>query len=229
MTGAERIALLSRIEMIRRASDRRTWIAAFLFVAVLALGAWSYWSALPPRPQDDRLFGYAYIVAALVALHLGIARDRRFRFDAFLAANFVSPLEIYLSKLGAMLACTASATIGAFTVALAASAGDLQYAAWYSLLFAFVTLLFLPMIVLAEAVLDIEYPVAIVALLFMAVVSIVGRTGDAKRVLRIMGLTLSRYDYTGLALLGVRVAAAGLLVALLYPLFKWRVSGKSAD
>jgi hypothetical protein len=74
-----------------------------------------------------------------------------------------------------------------------------------------------------ELFLDIEYPVAIVVLLFTATISIVGRTADAKRLLHILGLDVARFDYAGLSLLALRLCAAALLLAAVYPFFKWRV------
>ena len=227
MSNARRIALLAQIELERRARTPRTWIAGGIFVLILAWGAWTYSHALPPRPEDDRLFGYAYLIALVVALHLGIARDRRFRFDAFLTCNLLPVAASYSAKVVAGLMCTALASVAAFVIAAFTSFGDFEYAAWYAILFLLVTLLFMPWLVLIELLLDIEYPVAIVGLLFTAGISILNRAVGAKAVLHAFALDIARFDYGDLTRLAVRAAVAILLTFALLPLYSLRVNPRS--
>ena len=217
------VSTLTFVELKRRARSFRTAAAFVLFLAVLGVGSWFYWQALPPRPQDDRLFGDAYVLAALVALHAGIARDRRFYFDAFLANNILAPRELYTSKLCATVLCLLAASCCTFVVALAMSAGDVEYSAWYSIVLCLVALLFLPAVLLSELLLEIEYPVAIVALAFTALLSVAGRASGARRILDALALAGERFDYSNLSRLALRAFIAVAVTGLLYPLYLWKL------
>jgi len=217
------VSTLTFIELKRRARSFRTATGFVLFLAVLGVGSWFYWQALPPRPQDDRLFGDAYVLAALVALHAGIARDHRFQFDAFLANNVLAPRELYASKVCAAVLCILVASFCTFVVALAMSAGDIEYSAWYAMLLCLVALLFLPAVVLSELLFEIEYPVAIVALAFTAVLSVAGRASGARRILDALALGGERFDYSNLSRLALRAVIAILVTGLLYPLYLWKL------
>src|SRR5688572_2524095 len=132
--SARMIWQLTSFDTGRIIRDRMTWIGVVAFALLLSAGAWSYWHSLPPRDPGDRLFGYAYLTAALLTFHVGIARDRAVRFDECLISNFASPSVVYAAKVMAALVTLLFLAGICLAVALVASAGDFRYAAWYVVL-----------------------------------------------------------------------------------------------
>lgn len=223
----ERITLLMRFEFKRWLRDRTVIFAAALSLSLVILGAWQYQQALPPRPQDDRLFGYAYLLFAVLALHTGIARDRPDRFDALLAGNFLHLRDVFVARILVLLLIIVAIGVSAVVLGLVTSRGDVAFAIWYPLLFTSVFLVFLPIIVLAEIVFNTRYPVAIVMLLFMTSMTALRHLGKAQPVLKVLGLDVDRFDYADLTGLLARSVVALVVTFAWLPLYSWRVGAPS--
>ena len=210
---------LFSMELRRMLRDPMTAAGLFAFAVFLALGAWLYWRALPPRPQNGRLFGEAFLLGGIIAWHTGIARDRGDRFDSYLAANFFPPVALYLAKVAAAIAFLLAYASAAFLLAVATSAGDVGYAAHYAGLYALAFALALPGIVLIELALTTRYPVPILLLLFFAVLGIYSRIGDVQALIRLLGMdgTIAAGPATA------RTAIALVLLGACYPLFRFRL------
>jgi hypothetical protein len=209
------------IELRRTLHDRMTWIGVLGFTVILGVGAWLYWNALPPRPANGRLFGESYLLATMIAWHAGFARDRASKFDMYLAANFVHPAALFFAKVSAALAIVGGFSAIAFAFAVASSAGDIRYAAHYTLVFSFAAVLALPAIVLIELVLNTRNPVPILIILFFTSLALYSRFGDARAFIGTLGLDGS----TQIPGTAARCAIALALTAALYPLFKLRMGG----
>src|SRR5690606_7631714 len=171
---AGRVRALAAVELRRMMRAPGTLVGVVGFLILLAVGHWSYWTTLPPRPEDDRLFVWAYIVAMCGMLRFGLAEDRELAIDEYLVPNLISPLRYALSKLLATTAMLGVFGAGAFACAAAASAADLQYAAWYTVLMTLVVWMLLPALLLVEICIDTRYPALFVLLAFVATL-IVGR------------------------------------------------------
>jgi hypothetical protein len=221
--SSSRVRELAAFEMRRLLHDRLAWIGAAVFAAVLGLGAWQYWNALPPRPENSRLFSEAYILALVIAAHAGLARDRMARFDAYLCANFADPLEVYGSKVISTLVYLAGFAVFAFACALATSAGDVSYAAHYAGLFFLGAVLILPAVILAELALNTRHAIAVLVILFFATLVVYGRNHDVRALMQTLGLDGS-FHPVGAA---VRTVAALAAVAACYPLFRLRLGRHS--
>lgn len=219
----EPIPLLMAFEFKRWLHDRTVIFAAALSLSLIILGAWQYHQALPPRPQDDRLFGYAYLLFAVLALHTGIARDRPDRFDAFLAGNLMPLRDVFVARILVLLLIIVAIGVSAMAIGLITSRGDVAFAIWYPLLFTSVFLVFLPVIVLAEVVFNTRYPVAIVMLLFMTSMTALRHLGKAQPFLKVLGLDVERFDYADLTGLLARSVVALVATFACLPLYSWRV------
>jgi hypothetical protein len=222
-----RVRALVGVELRRIARAPGTAVGVVGFLVLLAVGHWSYWTTLPPRPEDDHLFVWAYIIAMCGMLRFGFAEDRELDLDEYLVTNLVSPLRYVLSKLLAVAAMLGVFGAGAFACAAAASAGDLQYAAWYTVLMTLVTWMSLPALLLIELAIDSRYP-AIFVLMAFAATLVAGRLVFGSLVIvEALGLDIERYAYASLAPLAVRAAVAAWLLVVLYPLCRLRLVGRA--
>lgn len=222
-----RLRALVAVELQRAMRSPGALVGVAGFLILLGVGHWSYWTSLPPRPEDDRLFVWGYIVAMCGMFRLGLSEDRELALDEYLVSNLVSPLRYALSKLLATIAVVGIFGAGAFVCAAAASAGDFQYAAWYTVLMTLVVWTLLPVLLLVELGIDTRYPALFVLLIFIAAV-VVGRLALGPiAIVRVMGLELERYVYSSLAPLGVRALVAGWVLVLLYPLWRLRLVGRA--
>jgi hypothetical protein len=207
------------LEWRRVVRDRSSHVALGLFVLVAGIGAWLYWNALPPRPPGSRLFGEAYVLALVVGGHVGLARDRAVRFDAFLISNFVTPAHYYVTRVViAVMTLTAFAAI-AFAIALVLSFGDLAYAAEYAATLYFASLMALPAIVILELFLNSRHTVAILLIGLVVTMTLYGRANDPRPVLRALGLSGELDVWASLFRSGI---ALTISIAF-YPLFRWRI------
>ena len=214
--------LLRRIiafEAGRRWHDRVTWIALAAFVIVLALGAYDYWSSLPPRPGGDRLFGDAYLLGLALGFHFGIAHDRSSRFDLFMSSNLATPLTLYFAKLATGLLMLFAFTAVAFLLALAMALGDIAYAAQRSFQLFALAMVLVPLIVALELIVTIRYPTVLVLLIAFTMLAVHSRFGDTRAVLSWIGLD----GQIGAAEFAFRLFVSLSVVAALYPLFRVRL------
>ena len=207
------------MELRRTLRDPLTWAGLFAFVIILLVGAWLYWRTLPPRPQNSRLFGEAFMLATIIAWHTGIARDRATRFDVYLAANLVEPSALYAAKVTAALTFLLMFGTLSFVVALAASAGDFGYAAHYTGLLLLASMLALPALVVIELALTTRYPMPILLLLLLAGLGVYSRMGDVQALMRWLGMS----GEIRVVPATLRTATALLLTALCYPLYRLRL------
>lgn len=222
-----RMRALVAVEVQRALRSPGALVGLSGFLILLGVGHWSYWTSLPPRPEDDRLFVWGYIVAMCGMFRLGLGEDRELALDEYLVSNLVSPLQYALSKLLATIAVVGIFGAGAFLCAAAASAGDIRYAAWYTVLMTLVVWTLLPVLLLVELGIDTRYPALFVLLIFIATV-IVGRLALGPiAIVRVMGLEIERYVYSSLAPLGVRALVAAWVLVLLYPLWRLRLVGRA--
>lgn len=224
---AGRVRALAAVELRRMMRAPGTLVGVAGFLVLLAVGHWSYWTSLPPRPEDDRLFVWAYIVAMCGMLRFGLAEDRELGIDEYLVPNLVPPFRYALSKLLATVAMLGIFGAGAFICAAAASVGDLQYAAWYTVLMTLVVWMLLPVLLLVEICIDTRYPALFVLLVFVATL-IVGRLMlGPVAIVQLLGLDVQRYVYASLGPLGVRALVSGWLLVVLYPLCRLRLVGRA--
>lgn len=213
---------VTRFETQRYLRDRITWLALAALAVLFVIGAVDYWSSLPPRPDGSRLFSEAYFLALCLAFHAWVAQDRATRFDAFLASNFVRPEVLYFGKVISALVFLMGLALTSFALALLTSLGNFEYAARYSVMFLAGSILMLPAVILAELGLPTRYPVSLILIFLFAVMAVLQKSGDLPGFIRTLGLD-GHLDPGGVAL---RTAAAVLLTAALYPLYRLRLGLK---
>lgn len=216
---------VARLELVRARHTPATFVALLCFTAVLALGHWLYWRALPPRPEDDRLLVHAFILAATIGLRFGIASDRAQGSELFLVGNLVGPAAYFFGKLTALLASLLVLTVSALVTATILSAGDWNHALWYSLTSALAVCLFIPILLLVESVMETRFPGAAAFVLFVVITLTASITFGTKPLVEFLGLDMERLDYRSLLPLAGRAAAALGLTGLLYPIWRRRASG----
>lgn len=217
---------IAALELTRLVRTPATIIALVGFVAILLVGHWQHWRTLPPRPDDDRLFGYAFLIAAMVGLRFGFSHDRVRGSDRLLIGNLVEPAGFFLGKVAALVIALAALTIFAFVTGGLISVGDWGFALWYSALFTLVIWLFAPVLLLAELVLDTRYPGPAVFVFFVLTVTVATFTIGVPRFVELMGFGVERFDFSTLAPLTWRAPIAAALLALLYPLWRLRTLGR---
>jgi hypothetical protein len=211
-------------ELRRIVRSRSTWIGALLFLALLALGHTLYWRAFPPRPDHDRLFGYAYLLAMLASLHLGLATDRQSHFDHFLVGNLIRPAPFLLGKLTATVVYLLAFALFALALSFALSAGEWRYALWYSLNLTLLAWFFVPALLLTELAVDTRFPVPVVLIAFFVLTIATDRLIGVEALARLLGFTQRRLDFGSLWQLSGRALLVPVLLALLYPVCRWRLT-----
>lgn len=215
----EAILRIARFEVQRTLRDPYTWIGVTAFALLASAGAYVYWQSLPPRSPGARVFGEAYLLGLVIAFHTGIARDRQYNFDHYLAANFEAPADLYFGHVVGALAFLLSFGAVAFLFALALSLGDLSFAVEYPLQMLFASLLMLPFIVALELMLNSRLPVPVLLIIFFVFLVLYARIYDVKQLSRAIGLE----GTLGIAGVLLRVGIVLLLTAGLYPLFVKRL------
>lgn len=222
------VAALAAFELRRLARSPGALAGAAGFVLVLAVGHAVYWSALPPRPADDRMFGWAYLIGAFGLLRFGLAEDRELSFDECLVVNLTTPARYLAGKLLAVAAALVAYGAGAFLAASAFGAGDWRFAAWYAVLFTLVAWLFLPGLLLVELVAGTRYPAAALFVAFAAALAVARAVSSPMVVVEALGLDVERFDWSSLAPLAGRALVSSWLLVLLYPLSRLRLTGRAA-
>jgi hypothetical protein len=179
-------------------------------VAIAALGpVGSYASGRGWGLEPDLLF-YGYLTGGLFVLRSGLEQQREGGLATYLRHNFTPPMEhavgMVLSLLGSWLALTAVM----FVVALAASAGDLGAAAWYTSIFGLSLAMLVPFVVMVEAVASFRIPMLVPVLGFIALVIILAMAVGEERTVAILGIRVERGDPASLlGLAGRTLAVAG--------------------
>lgn len=220
------IQAMATLELTRVMRSRSTVAALVAFTALLALGHWLHWQATPPRPVDDRLFSYAFLAAVMIGLRFGIASDRRAGAEHLLAGNLIEPTAFFYGKVVALVIGLLAFTAYTIVVGTLLSGGDGNYALWYALHITLVVALFLPLILLAEFVMDTRYPAPAIFVIFAVTVTIAGTTVGIQALVDFMGITSQRLDYRSLAPLAWRAPVSIAITSLLYPLWYARMSGR---
>jgi hypothetical protein len=220
------IQAVTLLELARFARSRSTAIALGGFTALTALGQWLHWRTLPPRPDDDRLFGYAFLLAIMIGLRLGFSSDRRSGSSQLLIGNLVRPPNLFVGKFAALLVALLAFTGYTIIATGLLSAGDWSYALWYSLLFALVVWLFVPAMLLVELTMETRYPGPVVFVAFVAAITIASITKGAHPLIDLLGFNTTRLDYTSLTPLAWRSFSATGMVVILYPIWCWRTTGR---
>ena len=214
-------------ELRRVLRSPATVVGIIGFTVLLAVGHWSYWSALPPRATDDRMFGWAYIVAMCAILRFGFAEDRELRFDEYLVSNLVSPLRYALGKLVAVVVVLLAFGAVAALLGFILGAADGRYAVWYATLFTLVAWVYLPAILLVELVVATRYPTAFVFITFVVCVVFARMFVGVDAITNALGFDVARFDYASLEPLAVRALVSPWLLILLYPLCRLRLVGRA--
>lgn len=217
-------AAIAHLELTRTMRAPTTLIALLGCTTVLALGHWLYWRALPRRPEDDRLLGYAFVLATMIGLRFGFSSDRALGSERFLVENLVRPTAYFFGKFTALLTSLLILTVFAIITATTLSAGDWNHALWYSLTSALAVCLFSPILLLVELAMETRFPGPAVFVLFVVAVLTASFTSGTQPLIRYLAFTMERLDYQSLVPLAWRVAAALGITGLLYPLWRWSVS-----
>lgn len=218
---------VAAFELRRVMRSPATVVGMLIFVVLLAVGHWSYWSALPPRAAGDRMFSLAYIIAMCAILRFGLAEDRDLHFDEFLIVNLVSPLRYAIGKLMATVGVLLAFGVVAFLLGFILGAADWEYAIWYTTLLTLVAWVYLPAILLVELAVATRYPTAFVFVIFVACLTVARLFVGTPTIVDALGLDLERFDYASLVPLTRRALISTWLLALLYPLFRLRIVGRA--
>lgn len=142
MTSAGTSTLL-RLSLMQQLRGKRWPVAIGLFAFLFVAGV-----VFTSDPYD--LFGDAFIVAVVLAVHYGIAQDRRRGFDLYVS-NFVRPGRWLAIKVGTTAILYACLHVVAFAAAALIWA-DTRLALWYSAHLFLVASLFIPLALLIEIV-----------------------------------------------------------------------------
>lgn len=219
---------LAAFELRRMLRSPTTAAAVVTFTAVLALGHWIA-RGDATGADDDRLFGYAFLLAAMIGWRLNLATDRVRGFEDFAVPNLAGPARYVAGKLVAAALWLGCLATFAFVAGLALSAGDLRYAVWYPPVFALVVWSFVPVLAAVELVIDTRVPAVVVALLFATIATGSAAFGSVEAPFRILGLLpIERYrpETLGPLLLRVFVVVPSLL-AVLVAVFRTRPTRRS--
>jgi hypothetical protein len=218
----QQLHAVTSLELVRVARARATPIAICAFVTLLVLGQWLHSRALPPRPDDDRLFGYAFLGAIMLGLRFGFSGDRKHGTEPLLLGNLIRPAALYLGKVLAltitMLLFVAIALLSAAIV----TKGDWEFTLWYTLLMALAVWSFTPLILVIELLMETRSP-GLAAFARFALLSLVAALSVGPgRFTELMGFDIQRFSYPTLQPLALRALLATMALALLYPAWRKR-------
>lgn len=210
---------IARFELRRILRDPYTWCGLLAFMLVAGAGAYFYWQSLPPRPTGSRLFNDGYMLALVFAFHCGLARDRQYRFDRYLVANFAFTSGFYFGHLLATVAFLALLYVFAIVYGTVLALGDVGFALEHASRFFYYSLLMLPFVVLLELLLSTRLPVPVLLITFVLAGLLYSRMGELNKLFHLLGMDEQ------VPLVGAigRVALALLLAAALYVLFGKRL------
>lgn len=210
------------LELMRTARAPATTVALCGFISVLILGQILHLKALPPRPDDDRFFGYAFLIAAMIGLRLGLSTDRKRGSDQLLLGNLIRPAALYLGKI-ITLACNLLIFAGAAALcATISTAGDWNFALWYTVVMTLTIWCYMPLLLLTELSMDTHYPGPAAFALFVLLVVIGAAIIGADQIVQLLGFQTQRFTYSSLIPLARRTLLATCTLALGYPLWRWR-------
>jgi hypothetical protein len=220
------IHAVAALELSRIARSPTTLIAIIVFTGLAAAGQWLHWRTLPPRADDDRLLGYAFILAAMIGLRLGLSNDRKRGIEQLIVDNLIGPVSFFLGRLLSLIVTLSIFTAYAIIAASILSAGDWNFALWHTLLLALAVWIFTPLLLLVELVVDTRLPGPAVFVVFVVTTIIAGITVGVQPLIDLLGFRAVRLDYATLAPLAWRALIASGITALLYPVWYWRLRGR---
>lgn len=216
-------------ELTRRVREPATWLAAAMLFGLLLLGHLEYWNALPPRPDDARMFGYAFIAAAVALVRFGFAEDRAAALDTYFCANLIAPGWYVAAKLLAGAVLVLGLGAASFILALALSGLELHYAAWYATLFTLIAWMLLPAVLLVEQVVETRFAALVVMLGFLITAMALEPFHGAAQVVEWAGLDVRRFEFATLGPLAARAGVATASLLLAAPLLAWRQTSSARD
>lgn len=217
-----RVRAVVRFELGRRLRARSTALAAVLFVAIAAAGAFR---GVPGggAAGADPFPAYAWTAAALVLLRFGCGGDRRHRFDACLAGTFLPAGELFLARTAVYAAASLALGAAALGAGLLLS-GSAARAAWQAAEYTLVAWMAVPAVLLVELALGVRVPFAAVLLLYLACLLVAEPFVGAEAVVRATGFPSVPYAFRELGGLAVRAAVAGPAgLGALYLLYRRQV------
>lgn len=188
-------------------SNLRSWparVGAAAFVGIAGLGQVLARTA-EPAPQDDRLFGYAFLIGAVFLLRSGLAEQRKGGFDLFLRHNLLTGGRQTLAHALALVLQLLLYALVCFLAGAVLSLGDLAFAAWYTAVLGLAVALVLPLVLLVEAVADFRLPLVVVAILAAVALMAGMAVRGPEETLMLLGLRVTRYDPASLVPLLLRV------------------------
>jgi cellulose synthase/poly-beta-1,6-N-acetylglucosamine synthase-like glycosyltransferase len=213
-----RSSVVIRFELGRVLRDRMTWIVLLLFTLVAGIGAFTYWSALPPRPMGSRMLGDAYAYALMLGFHTGIGTDRMAGFDRYLTCNFVSAGELFFGKVCSAVVSLTGFAFFAFVIGTTMALGDAEFVAQQILRYFALSILIVPGVLLTEIFVPSRFPTLILTALTFLSLLFASALGDRKQFISLIGVDASYAPGEFL----LRLAVAAVLIALSYPLYRFR-------
>lgn len=208
MTALRRVAALCAFSTRANLRSRPARLGALVLVLVIALGQALALTRPGGAPEDDRLFGYAFLVGAVLLLRSGLAEQRRAGLAEFLGHNFLTPTQQGAGHAGALVLQLAGFCALAFAAAAILSGGDVRFAAWYTAVMGLAAALFLPLVLAVETVSNFRLPLVLVVLGLVIAVAAADALVGSERFLAGLGLRVTRYEPSTLLPLVVRVAIA---------------------
>lgn len=220
---------LLAFEFGRIAGALVTRAAVILFAALLVIAEWVVPLATGKAAEVGDAFGYAYFGAALFTLRLGLAADRESAFDEYLTVNFISPGQYVAAKVLALAGYLLAFGLYAFGVAALVTAGSVQVAGWYAVLFTLLSWTLTPLILLIELVMETRVPAVVGLLVLIIAAALAEGWYDRYTLVQVLGLLVRPYSWASLTPLGVRAFVVTPLVLLaLYPFCALRLrSGRA--
>ena len=208
MKAVRRAAAQCVFSAMANLRSRLARLGAVVFLLVAGLGQALAWTAGEAAREDDRLFGYGFLVGAVLLLRSGLAEQRRAGLAEFLRHNLITPAEQAAGHAGALVLQLAAFCAVAFLGGAILSGGDVTYAAWYTAVMGLATALFLPLVLGVEMVSDFRLPLVVVVLAVVVAGAAAGAVLGTERFLAALGLRIARYEGSSLLPLLRRVAAA---------------------
>jgi hypothetical protein len=198
-----------RFELVRWLRSRTTTWGAGAFALTHGLGWWR-------SPEQDHLFGYAFLGMFALSLRPGLSVDRELGFRDLLVWNTLGARRYALGKFLSCLASLALMVSWAGTVALGLSRGDFSFAAWHVVVFGLVATLLLPIALGADIVLSSRLPgvVALAATLLVGVLALSSGIPPTT-LLELAGLEIEAGEWASLAPLARRGAGALVMAWLI--------------
>lgn len=180
---------MKQLYLARHLRSYRWFVGLGAFVILLLGGS------LSPRKQSTFVGGVC--LAAVIAVHFGIAEDRKTGFDRLLS-NYVRPSQELLDRVSvtAALVTALMCAVLLITMVVWREAG---LALWFTAFGTLVICLFLPLTFFLEQVLDTAFPMVASALLLTVLISwLIMRTDHPQPVINFFGLNVEQGSFRSL-------------------------------